>query len=160
MPLRLTEAQASRIKLPKKQGVCPVRSARTKAGIARGKRAQTLLAEQIGKHIPGENLVFEHRFHPDRGWKFDLAAPELMLALEVEGGAFSRGKSGHTTGAGFFDDCEKYAHALILGWRVLRVPTDWVWNGHAAALFIAAADPAAPRPVPLPSKRKRRAAHR
>jgi hypothetical protein len=41
-----------------------------------------------------------------------------MVALEVEGGAWSGGR--HTRGAGFLGDMEKYNAAAILGWCVLR----------------------------------------
>ena len=50
-----------------------------------------------------------------------------MLIAEVEGAEFARGR--HTRGAGFVRDCEKYATAQILGWRVLRIPGTWVHNG-------------------------------
>ncbi len=60
----------------------------------------------------------EYRFHPTRRWRFDFAWPEKMLAVEIEGGTWSRGR--HTRGAGFEADCEKYNAATLLGWRVLR----------------------------------------
>jgi hypothetical protein len=48
------------------------------------------------------------------------------VALEVEGGVFSRGR--HVRPAGFIADCEKYNAAAIAGWRVVRcVPRkDWI----------------------------------
>jgi len=30
--------------------------------------------------------VFEHRFHKDRKWRFDVAWPDLKAAIEVDGG--------------------------------------------------------------------------
>ena len=71
----------------------------------------------------------EVRFHPQRRWRFDFAWPARRVALEVEGGTW--GKSRHTTGSGFRDDCEKYAAAVLLGWRVLRVTSDHVKSGEA-----------------------------
>ena len=62
--------------------------------------------------------VSEHRFHPVRKWRFDYAWPELKIALEVEGGAWTGGR--HTTGKGFVADMEKYNTAAALGWRVIR----------------------------------------
>jgi hypothetical protein len=35
--------------------------------------------------------VREHRFHPVRKWRFDLAWPELLLAIEVDGGVWIEG---------------------------------------------------------------------
>lgn len=71
----------------------------------------------------------EYRFHPKRRWRLDFAWPTQMLAVEVEGGVWSGGR--HTTGVGFTLDCEKYAEAMCLGWRVLRVTGSQVQNGQA-----------------------------
>jgi very-short-patch-repair endonuclease len=71
----------------------------------------------------------EYRFHPTRRWRFDFAWPEVKLAVEVEGGIFINGA--HTRGAHFQSDCEKYAEALVLGWRVLRVEGEMIREGRA-----------------------------
>ena len=71
----------------------------------------------------------EYKFHPKRKWRFDLAWPVHMLAVEVEGGVWRGGR--HTTGKGFTDDCEKLNEAIILGWRVLRVTGDQIDDGSA-----------------------------
>jgi hypothetical protein len=63
--------------------------------------------------------IQEHRFAPPRRWRFDYAWPEQMVALEVEGGAFTQGR--HTRGAGYVKDMEKYNEAALRGWVVLRV---------------------------------------
>lgn len=74
--------------------------------------------------------IAEYRFHPERKWRFDWAilGPPL-LAIEVEGGAWMAGR--HTRGSGFEKDLEKYAEALCLGWRVLRVTPKQIANGEA-----------------------------
>lgn len=76
----------------------------------------------------------EHKFHPERKWRFDYAWPDddykhrpfpeaaytiRPLALEVEGGVWTGGR--HTSGAGFVKDMEKYNAAAALGWRIIRV---------------------------------------
>ncbi len=71
----------------------------------------------------------QYRFCPTRKWAFDFAWPEQMLAVEVEGGIWVRGR--HNRGSGFLADCEKYNEAAILGWRVLRFPTELVDQGTA-----------------------------
>ena len=81
-----------------------------------------LLAQLKEKGITG--YMMEYRFHPTRRWRFDFAFERIKLAVEVEGGTWSGGR--HTTGSGFEKDCEKYAEALILGWRVLRVTSTMV----------------------------------
>lgn len=82
--------------------------------------------------IQAPQPTLEHRFHPTRGWRFDMAWPEFMVALEIDGGVWVQGR--HTRGQGYTDDCEKIAEAVILGWRVLRVPSDWVNDGTAIVL--------------------------
>lgn len=71
----------------------------------------------------------EYKFHPRRRWRFDMAWPDEMLAVEIEGGVWSGGR--HTTGAGFSADCEKYNEASLLGWRIIRVTGDHIENGAA-----------------------------
>jgi very-short-patch-repair endonuclease len=60
----------------------------------------------------------EHRFHPERRWRFDYAWLDAKIALEVEGGIWTGGR--HTSPKGFEADIEKYNAAACLGWRVLR----------------------------------------
>lgn len=62
--------------------------------------------------------VQEFPFHHERGWRFDFALPDKMIAVEYEG-IFSK-KSGHTTRKGYMKDVEKYKEAAALGWTVLR----------------------------------------
>lgn len=71
----------------------------------------------------------EYRFDPVRKWRFDFAWPNLKIAAEVEGGAWSQGR--HTRGAGFVGDCEKYNAALLAGWQVLRFTGDMILSGAA-----------------------------
>lgn len=71
----------------------------------------------------------EYTFHPKRRWRFDWVFVDARLAVEVEGGAWTQGR--HTRGSGFVNDIEKYAEALILGWRVLRVTPKHIHDGTA-----------------------------
>lgn len=75
----------------------------------------------------------EYEFHPDRKWRFDFADPKIKLAVEVEGGVYSRGR--HTRGSGFIQDCAKYNEAALLGWRVLRIPGPLVESGEGLMLI-------------------------
>ncbi len=65
--------------------------------------------------------VTELRFASPRRWRFDYAFPlnDSGVALEVEGGAFVRGR--HTRGVGFVKDMEKYSEAAARGWLLIRV---------------------------------------
>lgn len=75
----------------------------------------------------------EYKFHPKRRWRLDFAWPDKMLGVEVEGGVWTGGR--HSTGVGFTQDCEKYAEAMCLGWRILRVTGSQVENGEAIQWF-------------------------
>lgn len=78
-------------------------------------------------------------FAPPRRWRFDLAWPDRMLAVEVDGGVWSGGR--HTRGAGFIADCEKLNTATLLGWRVLRFPGSHVKDGTAEKMLRQALAP-------------------
>ena len=71
----------------------------------------------------------EFRFHPTRRWRFDMAYPDHLLAVEIHGGVWSQGR--HTRGGGFTKDCEKYTAAAILGWRILHFTGSQVSTGEA-----------------------------
>ena len=73
--------------------------------------------------------VLEHRFHDVRKWRMDFAWPDLLIAVEVEGGTWAGGR--HTRGAGFEKDCEKYNTAALLGWRVYRFTSSMIKSGRA-----------------------------
>ena len=75
------------------------------------------LLKQIGLPEP----FYEYKFHPARNWRFDVAFPAHKIAIEFEGGIYKIGR--HQRPSGFMADIEKYNEAVILGWRVLRVPT-------------------------------------
>jgi hypothetical protein len=63
-------------------------------------------------------------FDSRHNWRFDFGWPGRLIAAEVEGGTWSRGR--HTRGAGFEKDCRKYNAAALAGWRVFRFTTDMV----------------------------------
>jgi hypothetical protein len=80
----------------------------------------------------------EYQFLPPRKWRLDFAAwssssPNQAWAIEIEGGAFTQGR--HTRGVGFIRDMEKYNHAALLGWRVLRFTPSQVLDGTAIAFI-------------------------
>jgi very-short-patch-repair endonuclease len=75
----------------------------------------------------------QFRFHPTRRWTFDLAWPDRMLAVEVEGGIWTRGR--HVRGKGYERDVEKYNAAALLGWKVLRFTTTHVKSGYAVTVI-------------------------
>lgn len=68
---------------------------------------------------------------PGRRFRWDFAWPDDKLLLEVQGGTFSRGKSGHSSGMGINRDCEKANLATLAGWRILTVDAKHVTSGQA-----------------------------
>lgn len=60
----------------------------------------------------------EYRFHPKRKWRFDFAWPSQHVAMEIEGGIWTKGA--HVRAIHFMSDMEKYNEATKLGWKVFR----------------------------------------
>ena len=65
-------------------------------------------------------------------WRFDFAFPWMMVALELDGGTWTKGR--HTRGAGYRGDCEKLNAATSLGWRCYRVTTDMLRDDPAGVV--------------------------
>lgn len=63
-------------------------------------------------------VVKEHKFHPERKWRFDFALIEKKIGIEYDG--LQSTKSRHTTLVGFTGDTEKMNAAQALGWKVIR----------------------------------------
>jgi hypothetical protein len=92
--------------------------------------------------LPEPTREYQFALAVGRRWAFDLAWPEHLLAVEIEGGRWIDGR--HTRPKGFAADCLKYNCATLLGWRLLRVVPDWIEDGAALVLIADAfADPAA-----------------
>lgn len=93
----------------------------------------------------------EVRFHETRRWRFDFAWWRAVpgtcdptryvpfVALEVEGGAYSRGR--HTRGKGFIADMAKYNEAAVRGWKVIRVTPQQLSTLETVALIKRALTP-------------------
>ena len=80
--------------------------------------------------------LLEFQFHPTRKWRFDFCWATQAVALEVEGGVWTRGR--HGRGSGIVKDMEKYNAAALAGWLVLRVlPKDLCTETTATMLRMA-----------------------
>ena len=73
----------------------------------------------------------EYRFATsiDRQWEWDIAWPERLIAVEVDGGIWVAGAHGHPTT--IMRNMEKRNWAARLGWRVLSFDTTQAKNGEA-----------------------------
>ena len=69
---------------------------------------------------------------PVRRWRFDLAWPADLVAVELEGSLFTGGRHGGARSA--IRDVEKYNAAALLGWRVIRTVPAMVRSGAALVL--------------------------
>ena len=74
----------------------------------------------------GIPLRKEFVFSPDRKWRADYASVEHRVLIEVQGGVYEGQKSAHTSMFGVLRDAEKYNAAVILGWRVILLPGQFI----------------------------------
>src|SRR5688572_18089521 len=85
------------------------------------------IEELLVLHLKATKLPMptrEHRFHGERGWRFDFAWPDRKIAVECEGGC-------HRIDGRFQRDIEKYNAAQLDGWVVLRFSPKMIRNGVA-----------------------------
>lgn len=100
------------------------------SGLPECEREYRWAAHQVG---PGRGLRKRLAEAGLRDWRFDFAWPEAGMAVEVEGGTWSRGR--HVRGKGYADDCVKYNWAQLYGWSVFRFTTEQVLQGEAIAFL-------------------------
>lgn len=103
----LIQIKAARLPLPEREYRF---AALATGGIGKGVR-QRLKAERL------------------QDWRFDFAWPELMLAVEVEGGGWTQGR--HNRGEGFLADLKKYGAGQRLGWTIYRTAGELIKSGEA-----------------------------
>lgn len=89
--------------------------------------------EDLWRHLHGPTLDKEVRFHGKRKWRLDYCHIATRTAIELEGGAYSKGR--HTRGKGFVADCEKYNAAAALGYTVFRLATGMVTPKHVGQII-------------------------
>lgn len=89
--------------------------------------------ELLWRSLGGGELKKEHKFAEGRRFRFDYYVdvekrlpllPNFLtscIAIELEGGVWSRGR--HTRPTGFLNDMEKYNLAASMGILVFRVPS-------------------------------------
>ena len=124
------------VKTPKagrKQGKAALGGAAIPRGSQKRQPSATgdLLRQLAALKLPAPTL--EYRFDPVRRWRFDVAWPARLAAMEIDGGTWSGGR--HVRGAGYEKDCEKLNAAALAGWRVFRVTPAMVRSGEAVKLI-------------------------
>lgn len=76
----------------------------------------------------------EFKFTTTKDWRFDLAWPPLMIAVEGEGGIFQH-KPSHSSASGIARDIAKYNQATMEGWTVLRIHRGMIDDGSYLKIF-------------------------
>lgn len=147
---------------------------RTSGKPSRSKQASALFAEQLlERGLPEAESEFYFAKELGRRWRFDFAWPEQLVAVEIEGLVVYRGwvakldgkdpvyeagrvtnvlevqsqllvMGAHATITGFREDCEKYAWAAALGWRVLRFEQSQIRDKFAIEMAVRVLAGAAP----------------
>jgi hypothetical protein len=87
--------------------------------------------ELLAQHLACYQIlaVREYQFDRERRWKADFfIQPDWLIEVE---GATAFGKSRHSKGEGFENDCRKYGAATVAGYKVLRFSTAMVKSGEA-----------------------------
>lgn len=96
---------------------------------------EALLALQL--RAEGCAFLPQYKPIPDRKFAFDFyVAPDLLI--EVNGGAWSKGKMGHNSGTGLQRDAEKASLAAVQGFRLIVATTEQVEKGQAIQWIAAA----------------------
>lgn len=67
---------------------------------------------------------YNYRFLPGRRYELDYALPAIRVGVEVQGGQWAKGKSGHSSGRGLHRDADKQNRAIEAGWRIFWLTTD------------------------------------
>jgi len=80
--------------------------------------------EQLWRHLHGPELATEHRFHPERKWRFDYAHLDSKTAIELNGGVWKQGR--HNRGHGYINDRRKINAAQLLGWTVIELTPEMI----------------------------------
>ena len=80
----------------------------------------------LGFPAPVREVLFAH----PRRWRFDWAYPDLMIAVEYQGGNY-HGKGAHNSITGLMRDYEKFTEAALRGWTLILIDAKSVTTGQA-----------------------------
>lgn len=107
--------------------------------------------ELLALHLKADKIAFEREAQiiPNRAFRFDFRCygfrvkPTVVMAakevlVEVNGGVWLKGKSGHSSGVGITRDCEKLSLAAVHGYRTIVCTPEQVKSGKAVAWIKAA----------------------
>lgn len=83
----------------------------------------------LKSHKVDSLFIQEYKFLEGRKFRFDFAYPDEHIAIELEGGIYSKG--GHSSISGITRDIEKGNLATLAGWHLYRFTSKMVYDGEA-----------------------------
>lgn len=91
----------------------------------------TDLEDALAYQLDAARVPYTREVHAvkDRKWRWDFQVADYLI--EVQGGTWSRKRTGHSTGAGIRRDAEKANAAVLAGYKVLFFTSDMVHDGTA-----------------------------
>ena len=96
--------------------------------------------DMLELHLKAEKIKYkrEVKVIPNREFRFDFECywvnePSVAdpILIEVQGGVWLKGKSGHSSGTGITRDCEKLSLAAVHGYRCIVVTPAQIRSGKA-----------------------------
>lgn len=112
---------------------------RARMNEAAAKKATATLTHQLTHLYSIPPPVLEHVFYPERGFRLDLAWPEVLLGVDEQGGQRKSGK--HNRPDGYARDLEKLALLQWRGWVIIWATPELITQAVAAkwiaALYLA-----------------------
>ena len=75
---------------------------------------------------------------PGRKFRFDFRIEGTKILIEIQGGVWSKTRSGHSTGSGIRRDCEKLCAATLQGFSQFNFTPDMVRDGFALKAVLQA----------------------
>lgn len=94
---------------------------------AQNKKWEDLFAFHLTTH--GLGARFEREMviaELGRKWRWDFCDLKNKVCIEVQGGIWAQGKTGHSSGAGINKDHEKYNFAQAMGYKVFQITSDTI----------------------------------
>lgn len=106
----------------------------------RALQKESPLERSLAAQLEKAGLSFERqfRFCPTRKWKADFLLLHYRILVEVDGGVWSRGKSGHNSGTGIAAGYERANEAQILDYKILRFEGNAIKSGEAIRTILRA----------------------
>ena len=86
---------------------------------------ETLVYQLLHADLPPAER--EYKFHPTRKWRWDFAWPADKVAVECQGGTWTKGA--HSSGSGLERDYEKINAGQLMGWRVFQASRKMIESG-------------------------------